>query len=72
MSNSITLAYGLGDIVYLATDIEQKPRMIVSVQLCIDGGIQYELRSGVEDSYHFEQEVTPDRNMNMVLNIGDN
>lgn len=51
------------EIVYLKTDIEQKPRMITGYKIR-PHSLMYVLTSGVnEDTQHFECEISRERNI---------
>lgn len=52
----------MGDIVFLKTDIDQKPFMLIGVKVCIDGGPLLELQSGTMCSWHYLFEVTKEKN----------
>jgi hypothetical protein len=56
--------FDIEDIVYLKHDIEQKPRMILSIiidKYCI----MYEIVSGTEYSKHYSFELSKDKNLNL-------
>jgi hypothetical protein len=53
--------YEYGDIVYLKSDIEQKPRIVVGFQTYPPGGIIYLVRSGTYESGHYDLELTKDK-----------
>lgn len=57
----INNAFELGEIVYLKTDIEQKPRMVCSVQAFLEGEVLYHLISGTYTSSHYAMEITRDK-----------
>lgn len=50
------------DIVFLAHDIEQKPRMVTAV-IIAEKCIMYEVISGVEVSQHYAWELTKEKNI---------
>jgi hypothetical protein len=49
--------YNIGDIIYLKTDVEQVPRMVVSIWIR-PNGVTYEVVSGVTSSWHFDVELS--------------
>ena len=53
--------YELGDYVYLKTDCDQLKRMVLSVTFNIGGGIMYNLANGIQESQHYEQEITEEK-----------
>lgn len=50
--------FGRGEIVYLKTDPEQEPRMIVGITINISGYLRYNLMCGTVDTWHYEDEIT--------------
>ena len=63
-----TTTYSFGQIVYLKTDPEQMPRMVVSIWLRPSGNM-YELGQGAGSSDHYEIEISqlPDLNLKMGI-----
>ena len=57
--------YDFGDIVYVLTDPEQKPRLVTAICLRPQGYIQYELCCG--DSYTWHIGTVLCRNKNVLL-----
>lgn len=57
--------YGIGDIVYLITDTDQKQRIVVAVEFRNNYEIIYTLKCGVESSWHFDIEMTDTKNYKM-------
>lgn len=55
-------AYTFGDTVYLKTDLDQAPRMVVCIRLTPNGTI-YQIACGTVYSDHYEIELTdyPDK-----------
>lgn len=58
--------YNEWDWVYLRHDQEQLRRMVVDFQID-KSGIQYLLRCGAEESYHYEQELRKTKDQTMAL-----
>ncbi|TDQ12172.1 hypothetical protein [Pedobacter metabolipauper] len=61
--------YTHGDIVYLKTDPDQKPRMVISFSIRPGGVAYYELAAGADSSYHFEIEMSDTKDDNLILGI---
>lgn len=61
MPGVFTCEYALEQIVYLRTDEDQAPRMVVSVQFYPGGAIQYRLTCGACESWHHECEISASR-----------
>lgn len=53
--------YDLRQIVYLVTDYEQLARMIVGIKICADGCILYQCACGVNETWHYEAEMSLER-----------
>lgn len=64
----ITTKYNIEDIVYLVTDCEQLERIITSITICPNNLIMYSLNCGVEQSDHYEFEITAEINNLKRLN----
>jgi len=45
----------IGDIVYLKTDIDKRPRIIIKYEVS-PGGVYYQLGAGTELTWHYEIE----------------
>lgn len=50
-----------GDIVYLRTDLDQFPRVVLRIVELPGGTKVYEVGSGLEQSAHFEVELSKDK-----------
>ena len=57
---TIITAFDLGDIVYLKTDSDQRERMVTAF-FVRQGSICYYLACGEGESYHYELEISTDR-----------
>lgn len=55
--------YSLTQKVFLVTDGEQQERMITSIQVTGDGGIMYQLSCGTSTSWHYDGEISEDKNI---------
>lgn len=56
-------AFNIGDKVYLKTDLNQIPRIIVAITLQAGGSIVYTLIAEAEQSYHHEIELQTERDV---------
>lgn len=54
--------YDIGQEVYLKTDADQKKRMVTGI-LIRGNNVQYDLACGSSSSWHFEFEVSPEKDM---------
>lgn len=61
----ILTEYDIGDIVYLRTDEDQLPRMVVAVRRTLDG-TSYDLACGTRMTAHFSIELSRERLPNGV------
>ena len=68
---NIALEYKVGNIVYLKTDINQLPRMVIGY-LLEPFNHQYKLVCGTEESYHYGFEIAPIKNLLQSLGIEQN
>lgn len=55
--------YGFGQEVYLKTDTDQKLRLITGILVRPNGCISYELSCGVDTRWHYDFEVTTERDV---------
>lgn len=60
---NINNKYQIGQIVYLKTDDQQLNRMVLAVQVRANNQIVYTLASGADESFHFEMEISTDKNI---------
>jgi len=60
---NISIPFDFFQIVYLKTDLEQKPYMVIGIKLCADNGILVELMSGTTCSWHYLGEISEERNI---------
>ncbi len=54
--------YNIGETVYLVTDEDQKPRIVTGINVTVTG-IRYNLVNGVTDTYHYELEMSAEKNI---------
>lgn len=62
----IDTKYDIGEHVYLKTDIDQKQRMIVEINIK-PLGLVYRLMCGVEGIWHYDIEFTKEKNVLMSV-----
>lgn len=55
--------YDFGQIVYLKTDKEQKPRIVTRITIGPSMYLLYELSSEINTSPHYEMEISPDKDV---------
>jgi hypothetical protein len=55
--------YDFEQIVYLKTDPEQLPRIVTRMTINKGGLISYALNSGPMESYHYEFEISQEKNV---------
>ena len=63
---TIDLEFEPGQIVYLKTDEDQQPRLVVGFYW-VYGQLRYELMCGVTRSPHYADEITVDKNFVLTL-----
>lgn len=54
--------YEIGDIVFLITDVDRKPRIVSSIEVFMNGELMYRLMQGTQYSSHYSFEITEERN----------
>ena len=59
----IDTIYDIGEYVYLKTDNEQKQRLIIQITIQPDKTLQYNVRCGTEDSWHYEIEINKEKDI---------
>jgi hypothetical protein len=60
---TVDIPFEWGDIVYLKTDVDQKPYIVIGVKCCADGGVLIELQSGTVNSSHYIIEIASEKNV---------
>lgn len=60
---TIDIPFEWGDIVYLKTDVDQKPYMVIGAKACADGGVLIEIQCGTISSLHYPMEISADKNV---------
>ena len=53
----IDTTFNIGDLVYITTDSDQRERLIVKVEVSV-GGYMYLVACGTENSWHYEFEMS--------------
>ena len=59
-------AFDFGDIVYLKTDIDQRPRVVVAFEVYTGGEMLYKLACSTITSYHYEMEISKEKDILMT------
>jgi hypothetical protein len=57
-----------GEKVYLVTDREQMVRLVTAIKICADDGILYELMCGTQVSWHYDIEISIEKDTFMAAN----
>lgn len=65
---TINNKFKLGEMVYLRTDPDQFARIIVALQVTVDGGLLYKLAIGMNEQWHFEVEIARDKTPDFLQN----
>lgn len=60
---NIPVEFNIGEIVYLVTDPEQEKRLVTGILLKPGKLVMYELACCEEISYHYNFEMTNDKNI---------
>lgn len=55
--------YEIGDLVYLKTDAEQLPRIIISIYVYKNGELLYKTASGTQTSEHYSFELSKEKEL---------
>jgi len=55
---TVEFKHGFEDIVYLKTDIDQVPRMVLEMSIAPKDCVQYKLAEGDRTSWHYEIELS--------------
>lgn len=63
MRITIDTEFDIEEIVYLKTDIDQRPRQIVSFEVFKQGEILYKVIQSNLASYHYEFELSRDKDI---------
>jgi len=60
--------YDYGQIVYVRTDVDQYPRQIIGVQGTADGGMLIKLSTDGDISWHYDCELSSEKDLMLSLN----
>ncbi len=60
---TVEFKHGFEDIVYLKTDINQVPRMVLEMSIASKNCVQYKLAEGDSASWHYEIELSSDKDI---------
>jgi hypothetical protein len=65
---TINNKFKLGETVYLRTDPDQYARIIVAIQITVDGGMLYKLAINMSEQWHYEVELQRDKTLDFMQN----
>lgn len=65
---TINNKFKLGEVVFLRTDPDQFSRIIVAIQITVDGGMLYKLAIGMNEQWHYEVELTREKTPDFMQN----
>lgn len=57
----------IGDTVFLKTDVDSSPRLVVGI-IVRSHGLMYELIAGTETSYHYDFEISKEHIVQFIGN----
>lgn len=57
--------YWFGQTVYLVTDKDQLPRLVIEISVKPSGCVYYGIINGTESSYHYDFELTSEINFKL-------
>ena len=60
--------FDYGQLVYIKTDIQQDARQVIGVQGTADGGILIKLTIDGDVSWHYECEISEDKDTLLAMN----
>lgn len=63
---TIEIEFEIGQVVYLKTDTDQTPRMVTQIAISGSGGLLYRLTCGTNESFHYEIEISAEKNLVMA------
>lgn len=55
--------HNIGDTVYLSTDKEQNPRIVIAIIVYMSGELLYKLICGTIESNHYDIEISIEKNI---------
>lgn len=62
MKKWVDVEFEIEEIVYLKTDLDQLPRIVSGLSIRKSGVISYELSQGSHTSYHYDFEISKEKN----------
>ncbi len=65
---TINNKFKLGETVYLKTDPDQYARIIVALQITVDGGMLYKLAINMSEQWHYEVELQREKTPDFLQN----
>lgn len=66
--NSFVSEYAIGQIVYLKTDVEQLPRMVINIQFT-QTSVLYKVINCTVETWHYPIEISATANEALRLNL---
>ena len=60
--------FNYGQVVYVKTDITQDPRQVIGVQGTADGGMLIKLTIDGDASWHYECEISEEKDIMLTMN----
>lgn len=63
MAMIINNTFDHGDVVYLKTDVEQHPGIIIAIKIYKGGEYLYEVIRGTVTSLHYDFEISKEKNI---------
>ncbi len=68
MAITVRCKFDYGQVVYVKTDIDQDPRQVIGVQGTADGGMLIKLTIDGNASWHYECEITEEKDIMLAIN----
>jgi hypothetical protein len=65
---TINNKFKLGETVFLKTDPDQYARIIVALQITVDGGMLYKLAINMSEQWHYEVELQREKTPDFLQN----
>lgn len=59
--------FDIGQLVYLITDNEQKPRIITGVTIGPNSHVTYRVTNSTDETWHYEMELTDEENIEIKV-----
>lgn len=58
---TVDIPFEYFQVVYLITDVDQKPFMVIGVECCADGGVLIKLQNEKNTSLHYIGEISEEK-----------